>query len=437
MAGIDPNNTWCVNQWMDYIQTLHVREIDLSLERSLQVLHCMYPKGITFKVVSVAGTNGKGSTVELLHSIYSEAGYKVAKYTSPHLNAFNERFVVNRDTVEDDVLLESLRKVEAARESVRLTYFEFGTLVAIDIFQSQAVDLAIMEVGLGGRLDAVNILDADVSVLTSISIDHTQWLGDTVEQIGLEKIGISRTGRSCVIGLTDLPNSVAKYCLNNAVLTRQLGKDFHFSSNSDNSWQWQSNSDEYLDLPLPYHQKGHQLNNAACALMVTEELDSIFPIDQEQIEQGIAKAQILGRCQKIQDSPMIVLDVSHNQSSVQELANFVASQRVQGQVYAVCGMLRDKEVAQSLSCLVEQVAEWHFVSINNERGSTAAELKMMLDEMLASGLTGGHVDKNIGSYCYDTVRQAYESALSKLNKDDALLVFGSFFIVGDIIAGLG
>jgi len=330
-----------LQQWVDYIQTLHCREIELTLERVREVYLRLYPQGVPFKVVSVSGTNGKGSTSELISAIYRAAGYSVGKYTSPHLISFNERVNIQGIEIGDQALLDAFERVESVREDTTLTFFEYGTLVAIDCFVTAGVDIAVMEVGLGGRLDAVNILDAAVAVVTSISIDHTSWLGDTIEKIAVEKAGIARSNRPCLIGMQNPPASLLKECHRIGAIVRQSGKDFEFDYKSGESvWGWRSTLAEYCDLPLPYGQSGVQLSNAALALQVVTEMHEELSVTQDDIYSGLASASIFGRRQVLQKDPLIILDVAHNESSVNALAEFLSTLEVKGEVIAVCGMLK-------------------------------------------------------------------------------------------------
>ena len=219
-----------LDQWVDYIQTLHHREIELSLERVREVYLRMYPEGLPFTIISIAGTNGKGSTAELLSSIYCQAGYRVGKFTSPHLVNFNERFNLNGLPIANTPLLAAFERVEALRGEIPITFFEYGTLLAIELFASNNVDIAIMEVGLGGRLDSVNILDADVSIVTGISIDHTSWLGDTIEKIAYEKVGIARSGQPLVLGLAQPPETMLSHAIQIGAKISKVDTDFSFRS---------------------------------------------------------------------------------------------------------------------------------------------------------------------------------------------------------------
>jgi dihydrofolate synthase/folylpolyglutamate synthase len=418
-----------VAQWVDYIQTLHHREIELSLQRVRDVFLRMFADGLPFKVISLSGTNGKGSTAELLASIYHQAGYRVGKFTSPHLVDFNERFSVNGDSIDDQRLLQSFDRVEAYRENTPITFFEFGTLLAIDLFANSQVDVAIMEVGLGGRLDSVNILDADVSIVTSVSIDHTAWLGSTIEQIAFEKVGIARKGRPLVLGLTEAPDSMIGYASTLSAQVRQIGKQFNYAQLSDdNSWQWSTSKMTLANLPLPFQQRGVQLSNCSVALEAVRLMSDHFPVDRDGICKGIERARIIGRCQLLSRKPDVVLDVSHNQSSVARLSQFLCTlgnhqtPAFAGRTVAVCGMLRDKEIAISLKQIADQIDDWHVATINNDRGSLASEIGAVLSSISASRVSQ-----------YDCVRDAYDAALNTLTADDRLVVFGSFHIVGDIL----
>ena len=428
-----------VEDWVDYIQGLHVREIDLSLDRVTEVYQRLRPEGYNFNIITVAGTNGKGSTCELLAAIYHAAGYSTGKYTSPHIEEFNERFSINRSNVSDQLLLKAFAKVEHARELTKLTYFEFGTLLAIELFIAQEVDIAILEVGLGGRLDAVNILPADVAIVTSISIDHTDWLGSTIAEIAAEKIAISRPNKPCVIGITEPPNAMLDYCNKHSVMSYIINQDFHVSvSKNAQNWDWQGKNKNYRDLPLPFSQLGVQLENAAIALQAIHLLQNALTVEDEAVHQGLSHANLDARCQIISESPMIVVDVAHNQASVARLADFIDSLAISGKVYALCGMLKDKQIKQSLDCLVDIVDEWNFVDINTPRGSKADFLASILESTQHSVDTRNNGDMQLNpqkfiSLCYKDVSSAYISLMNRLNNVDALIVFGSFFVVSDIM----
>ena len=423
--SLESNN---VADWVDYIQTLHAREIELSLERVREVFHRLCPSGVPFTVISVAGTNGKGSTTEILQSIYRSAGYKAGKFTSPHLVRFNERFNVDGVDVDDGALLAEFQAVERARGTTPITYFEYGLLLAIEVFISAKVDIAILEVGLGGRLDAVNILDADVAVITSIALDHTDWLGDTLEQIAFEKAGIARANTPCVIGLREPQVSMSQHLKSIQAIAHIVGHDFECSE-SASGWRYRSDRWELSELPAPFGQQGVQLVNASLAIRCVECLNSELMVDEAAVRAGLEHAQLAARCQILRHAPLVVLDVAHNEASVNRLANFLESLTFSGRLIVACGFLKDKEIAASLDCLAEVADEWHLASINAERGAQAEYLKACLGNV-SSELRSDVVN------LYEDIETAYNSAFDTLTVDDCLVVFGSFYVAGDIICAL-
>lgn len=430
-----------VDDWMEYIQTLHVREIDLTLDRVAKVYRRMYPMGVSFKVVTVAGTNGKGSTSELIYSIYRQAGYRAAKFTSPHISRFNERFRLVDGDVEDDALLEAFKRVEEHRHATRLTYFEYGILLAIELFEQAEIQIAVIEVGLGGRLDASNILDTDLAIVTSLSIDHVAWLGSTLEEIGREKIGIARANAPCILGLAEPPQSIVDYCRQLGIEPLKLGVDFDLQSTLETDlWTWLGANNRHLDLPLPFAQRGHQLSNAALAVQAVDLLSKIFPVSHDEISQGISAASLTGRCQIVSKSPYVVLDVAHNVESIAGLMNFVEGLKIAGRIHAVCGMLADKQIAESLAQLLPLVDFWHLATIDNVRSAEAQDIQNLLQQGRVENLQDfperdPHSNKtsDFQSEIYDTIVTAYRTAEQRLQNDDCLIVFGSFFVVSDII----
>lgn len=441
MLSSTPIELVTVDDWMEYIQTLHVREIDLSLDRVAEVFRRMYPKGVSFKVVTVAGTNGKGSTSELIYSIYHQAGYRAAKFTSPHISRFNERFRLAGKDVDDAALLAAFKRVEEFRRDTRITYFEYGILLAIELFERSKVEIAVMEVGLGGRLDASNILDTDLAIVASLSIDHVAWLGSTLEEIGREKIGIARANTPCILGLAHPPKSIVDYCNQLGITPLKFGVDFNIQSRPDlDHWEWLGASEQYLNLPLPFAQRGHQLSNAALAVQAIESLSMVLPVGHDQISKGISAAKITGRCQIVSKSPYVILDVAHNVDSIAGLLKFVESLNVAGKIHAVCGMLVDKQITESLSQLLPLVDFWHLATIDNVRSAPAQDIQRLLQKARLENIQkpkelGGHdeIVTDFQSEIYGSVVAAYHAAKDKLQNDDCLIVFGSFFVVGDII----
>ncbi len=420
-----------VSEWLEYIQSLHSREIEMTLDRVRAVYERLFPEGCSFRVVSVAGTNGKGSTVELLASIYKAAGKRSAKFTSPHLCRFNERFNVDGSDVEDDDLIAAFNVIENARGDVPLTFFEYGLLLALVIFTQKKVEIAILEVGLGGRLDAVNILDADLTIVTSIAMDHSDWLGDSLEKIAYEKAGIARPKTPCVVGLRDPQTSLVNHLAKIDAKPWFLGHDFDVQESDKADWCFHNGSTRIQGLPLPFGQSAEQLENAALAIQATLCLSGKVCVSVSAIHKGLSNASIMGRCQVVGRNPLIIVDVAHNEASVRRLANVIAQQAFSGRLVAVCGMLKDKEIKPSFASLFNQVDFWHFASIDSPRGSSAASLTSIL-KLLASE---NHADS--GQNCiaeHRSATQAFLSAKQTLTADDCLLVFGSFFIAGDILS---
>jgi len=431
--------TATIEQWFDYIQTLHSSEIELGIERVNEVYRRLYPAGMACKIISVAGTNGKGSTSELLSSIYHQAGYRVGKFTSPHLIDFGERYVINGCNAGEQAMLAAFNKIESVRGNTPITFFEYGALLAVELFSAAKVDVAIMEVGLGGRLDAVNMLDADLSIVTSISVDHTAWLGSSIEGIAREKVGIARANKPCVVGIEKTPQSIVDYCVEIGAQLHTIGQQFGFTYDSQKAEQWDCWFDDQTSLaalPLPYQQDGVQLSNASVALQAVKLLLNSLPVTNESIYDGVRKAVILARCQVLSVEPLIVLDVAHNESSVTRLKSFVLNKLKAAEpcinVTAVCGMLKDKEIASSLAILAPIVDQWHFAGIDNERGASAAYLKQEL--ALSAEMPVGVPSEGIT--CHDKIITAYNHALKTIKPNDVIIVFGSFFVAGDILRSL-
>ncbi len=415
-----------VQEWMNYIQTLHAREIELTLDRVRSVYTRLCPRGASFKVISVAGTNGKGSTAEVIRSIYHAAGYRVAKFTSPHLIDLNERFSVGDESVSDADLLAAFKRIEKLRGDTPITYFEYGLLLAIAIFEDAATEVAVMEVGLGGRLDAVNILDADVAIVTSIALDHTDWLGDTLEKIAYEKAGIARAGSPCLVGIREPQRSITAHLDEVDADGQILGIDFDYKPMADGAWCFSSSESQLEDLPLPFGQNGVQLSNASLAIRAVQSLNSGLPVDSQAIVDGLNEARLAGRCQIIAHSPIVVLDVSHNEASLKRLRTFLDGLSYKGRLVALCGMLKDKEIEASLSQLADCVDEWHLATINNERGANAEHLLNCLQASIPSMPLAS-------TAMYDDVQIGYKSVEKTLTANDCLVVFGSFYIAGDIL----
>lgn len=407
--------------WLGWLETLHPTEIDLGLERIGQVAQKMQLQKPARHVITVAGTNGKGSTVTFLSSIFKAAGLRVGTYTSPHLITYNERVVINGELASDAQLCEAFEQVEAARGDISLTYFEFGTLAAFALFEKTNLDVAVLEVGLGGRLDAVNLIDADVAVMTTISLDHESWLGNTREAIGKEKAGIFRANKPAICGDKDLPSSVIETANDKGAVLFRRYQEFDFTA-FKSDWCWRGvNAHKQLvvleHLPLPQL----PIDNAATAIQAVMCLP--MAIDKKAIYEGIQQASLIGRYQKIKNGVSHVLDVAHNPESAQYLANKLQEDPVAGKTIAVFAMLADKDCRQVVEILKNSIDEWYVAGIDVARGQTAIELETILK------LTG---IKKI--HTFDAIEQAYKAAKSVATLQDRILVCGSFYTVGAVLS---
>ncbi len=380
---------------------------------------------IPFPVITVGGTNGKGSVVAILESVYLADGYSVAAYTSPHLMHYRERVRLDGVSVADETLVASFERVDAACEGVALTYFEYGTLSAIDIFQRHNIDVAILEVGLGGRLDAVNAFDSDVAVVTSVGIDHREWLGDDRESIGFEKAGIFRAGRPVVCGDAGPPQSLCKIA--NDLNTRFYlhGLDFAFDCDGD-CCRFTSSAGSIEELPPPRLQGKFQRNNAATALMAVRCLEDRLPVTAKAMSQGLRQVTLPGRYQQVSVSPQILLDVAHNPEATRALAELLAGDDIDGKTIAVVGMMADKALADCLSPLLNTVDIWHVTDLPPPRGAKADDLADILKQL----------DSQTVVESFTNIESALSAAQTTARPADRILVFGSFVGVGAIMQQL-
>jgi len=426
MGLVSSLKTRSLSDWLVWIETLHPRSIELGLERVHAVLDNMGLRRPTYAVIAIAGTNGKGSATAMCEAILRRAGYKVGSYTSPHLVAYNERVRMNGRNATDAELCGAFERIEAARGNVPLTYFEFGTLAAFDLFRSANIDIAVLEVGMGGRLDAVNAIDPDVSIVTAVDIDHIAWLGNTREAIGREKAGIFRTGRAAICGDPDPPEIIAAEAARIGAKLLQVGRDFQIErANTD--WTWRMGERLRAGLPHPSLRGDYQLYNAACALAALDALADRFPVTQANVRDGLIAAVIPGRFQVLPGRPVRVLDVAHNAQAARSLAVTLKQQRIEGRTLAVFGMLKDKDIVSVIGPLAEMVDRWYPASLSVPRGATAAQL---IEAVTAAGAP-------VPARGFDDVYQAYAAAMCDAGEPDRVVIFGSFHTVGDILAALG
>lgn len=417
--------------WLDWQESLNPRTIDLGLQRVAEVLQKLqlsadYP----CPVITIAGTNGKGSSVALLESILSESGLKVGCYTSPHILAYNERIRLQQQPVCDKMLCQAFDAIDQARGSLPLTFFEFGTLAALLIFAQQQVDVAVLEVGLGGRLDAVNVIDTDVAVITSIDIDHVDWLGTDRESIAREKAGIMRAARPAIIAFDDPPASLLQHADALGVKLIRKGIDYEYDRSADAGWQLRSTGIELQHLPVPALQGEFQLQNAAAAILAIEALretagqvlDGVTP---QTIARGLQQVQLAGRFQQLLQQPVVWVDVAHNQQSAQVLAQLLQqTASAPANTIAVVAMLADKAVHEVLQMMQPVVGSWCTAGLDVARGLPAKNMAQAVREL--------HAGVRL-SAC-ETVAEACAQAVEQAAVNDRIIVFGSFYTVAEATA---
>jgi dihydrofolate synthase/folylpolyglutamate synthase len=413
-----------LDDWLAWQSTLHPKEIELGLGRVDVVWQRLQPGGLTCPVVTVAGTNGKGSCVAMLEAIYRQAGYRVGAYTSPHLRRYNERIRIDGTLVGDERLCQAFDRVDQARQGRALTYFEFGTLAALDIFARESLDLVVLEVGLGGRLDAVNIIDPDVALITTVDLDHSDWLGTNRDEIGLEKAGIMRAGRPVVLA-TEMPDSVYRHAKQADAKVFMVGRDFRVEPAS-RGFAWTGRRQRYSRLSPPALRGTFQLRNAAAVLMVSECLSEVLPVSQASIDSALQTVQLPGRMQIVPGSPLIVLDVAHNPQAVQSLRDNLEDLALAGRWHAVFGILSDKDLTGILQIIAPAIASWHLVDTPAPRGQSAERLRVCMTEL---GIEGN-------LYSCGDLSGALHSARRLTAAEDAILVFGSFLVVGEFLENL-
>ncbi len=409
-----------LSDWLDWQETLHPVAIDLGLERVAAVarkLDCLQPAPL---VITVAGTNGKGSTLAMLEAMLRHAGYRTGCYTSPHLFHYNERLRINAEEVADQRWCDAFARIDAQCGETSLTYFEFGTLAALDIMQRDNLDVALLEVGLGGRLDAVNIIDADAAIVTSIGLDHTDWLGDTRDAIGYEKAGIFRAGRPAICGDAFPPDRLLETAAAIGADLQVSGRDFQVHQQGKD-WRWQGVSRDYHDLPRPALPGEHQLANAASALAALDSLRERLPVDESAVVSGLKQVVLPGRVQVLPGKVEQVLDVSHNAQAALALAHVLQHRPLSGTTHAVIGMMRDKDINAFVDALRDQVDHWYPVGLGSERAVSP--------EQLADHLRGTQQTQPV-TVCR-SVTDALAALTGQLQAGDRILVCGSFYTVAE------
>ena len=414
--------------WLDKHRRTHSQEIELGLDRVRKVaanMQLLHPEQM---VITVAGTNGKGSTVAMLEAMLRAAGYTTASYTSPHMHRYNERIKINNRCVDDSELCHAFELIEAQRGDISLSFFEFSTLAALQCFKLNSPDIILLETGLGGRLDAVNIIDADIAVITSIGIDHVEWLGDNRESIGYEKAGITRRGLPCVCGDPNPPESIKILKKNRPLYS--LNEDFNYRINGK-QWDFGSINSCFEGLPLPALFGDIQLQNASCALM-TFALMKDFQIPRQAIVEGLTTVYLPGRFQiryQIIDSKKItgIFDISHNPQGVEVMAQNLRSFANGTKLHAVFAILSNKDVDSVTKTVAPLIDHWYLAEPDSTHALPVAKLKSVIDR---------HTNAANGIQCFTSVSEAYNYAIRNIQNGEQLLVFGSTMTVAEALREL-
>lgn len=399
--------------WLEKIKKQHRISMDLGLERVKRVANELNVLKLDCSIIIVGGTNGKGSTVAGLEAIYLNAGYRVGTFTSPYLYRFNELVRIQGQEASDEDFIRAFEKIDKARGEMTLTQFEFNTLAALDIFKQSNLDIGILEVGLGGRLDAVNIIDADVSVITSIAMDHAEWLGNTREEIAVEKAGIFRKGIPAVCGDFDLPVTLLDYANEHQVPLYCQEEQFGFEQQGS-VWNWWCENKRENNLPLSHL----ALQNMSTVMMTVELMQDILPVKREAMDQAFSTVDLAGRIQLIPGDVSQILDVSHNPAAAEWLANYLRSLTHTGKIRAVFSMLADKDILSTLIVMRDCIDEWYIGPLQVDRGSSLSVLEYCFRTAKINAV-----------HSFDSIKRAYDEALRVSQAGDYVVVFGSFYTV--------
>ena len=410
-----------LDEWLGFIDQITLDEIELGLDRVHQVYKNLKIKQ-SFPIVMVGGTNGKGSTCAFLESIYHNGDYKVASYSSPHFFKFNERIRVNKIPCSDQLIVDSLFRINKARENIPLTYFEMTTLAAMLIFVEKDIDIAIMEVGLGGRLDAVNIFDPEVSVITSISLDHQEFLGNSIEKIFKEKVGIFRKNKNAILNFSCQEAFIKTFKDTSRAIISEINSDY-FIRVDGLKINFFGKIKNFLDLPLPKLYGKTQLQNLSGALRVVELLSDNYPVTQSILNEGIKQTNIIGRLHCINKNPFIVLDVAHNKESAESLSQFFRKQKLKGKVRCVFSLLKDKNIIDITEQFIDYVDEWYISEIDSPRALKTTEIISSLIQQ----------KKDVTFHSFKNTQEAFYDAYKNSDDNDNIIAFGSFFIVSEIL----
>ena len=413
-----------LEEWIDWQCKLHPTNMDFNLSRVIEVAKKLKIDQPIPKVITVAGTNGKGSTVSILESILYESDYKVGSYTSPHLLNFNERIKIDKVPVKTNSICDAFESIEETRGNITLTYFEFSTLAALIIFSKSNLDVIILEVGLGGRLDAVNIINPDISIITNIGLDHTDILGDDIEQIAYEKAGVMRKNKSTVIGYKNVHNSILAEGENINSKISKIDEHYHAEVRDDDSWVFKNSDGIKINCEHPGIKGDIQIKNAAAAIQAIHLCDGLV-LNEKKVLIGLKNAKIIGRFQIFETKPTVILDVAHNPQSIDILKDNLKKYFPNKKFHAVFGVLKDKDVDEILIKLKGVFDSWHISESTNERALRITELKDKKFFTLEKPSIYGNINK------------AFDGAIENIKKEDEIIVvFGSSYTVAPILSKL-
>jgi len=420
-----------LNDWVDYIQTLHPRSIEMGLERVAEVWGRMACPDLP-PLIAVAGTNGKGSSVSMLESVYRHAGYRTGSFTSPHLQHFNERICLDNIPADDALLLRAFEYIEVLRAETRLTFFEYNVLLALHVFCTAKLDIIILEVGMGGRLDAVNMVQNQLALITAIDLDHCSWLGDTREQIAVEKAGIIKSGGMAVIADPLAPQLITKIAQQQHATFLTAEQDYQLRPSAGDELVFHSGHaalSEFSGMTLPAAPL-HQCHNMAGVIASVALMNPYFNISREQVEMGLNRQFLRGRLQFIEGAPNLLLDVSHNDQSLSAMLAYIEGLKVDGEIHAVFGALADKRYEGAFAGLKKCVSHWYLCSLEGPRGQSSTDLK----DAVFGAQAQHHGSASVALFA--DPGSAMAAAKQTANSDDLIVIFGSFHVVGAIIGDL-
>lgn len=411
-----------LDEWLQWQETLHPNKIDLGLERVRRVYRQLSVPAPANKVVTVAGTNGKGSCIALLEALFRDAGFKVGSYTSPHLLRYNERIRINGQAVSDQALFRAFAAIDLARQEQTLTYFEFGTLAALSLFAQSQLDLVLLEVGMGGRLDACNIIDADVSLICSIALDHQAWLGETREAIAIEKAGIMRSARPAICADPDPPRTLLEQADRIGAKLHLQHQDFSLTR-GEFGWQWRDHEVAYPELPLPELVTSADVLNRAAVIKVAEILKGDLPFSLGNLHKAMARISLPGRGEMLSKEPEVWVDVAHNPAAAAALAERLRMLPAK-KTHLVIGVLADKAIDDILSALAAQVDYYYIAAPATARAMPPEALRDALQAQVSSDQLSD----------FTSITAAYRSAVAQATPGERIVVTGSFYTVAEIMA---